>query len=152
MKTIRLSGDGRAGHFNGAGGTPVRNPMVFLVRPTVRVVRASVLLVAVPAGLLVLGAGAGFAQGAESTARAETTATFGLLGPVGLAAVALGIVGMAAGVLRQRRKARTAAFAAEPAVTDVAAMAEAVLVDEPTRMASAPAPRRQSLTGVVDPR
>jgi hypothetical protein len=127
--------------------------MVFLVRPTVRVVRASVLLVAVPTGLLVLGAGAGFAQSAGSTARAETTAvTFGLLGPVGLAAVALGIVGMAAGVLRQRRKARTAAVTAEPVVTDLAVLPEAALVEEPTRAASPPAPRHQSLTGVVDPR
>jgi hypothetical protein len=117
---------------------------VFLVRSAIRVVRASVVLAAVPTGLLGLGTGAAFAQGAGTTARAgATTVTFGLLGPVGLAAVGLGIVGMAVGVLRQRRKARTAAVAAEPAVTDVAAMAEAVLVEGPTHPALSTAPRHR---------
>ena len=75
----------------------MRNPIVFVVRLAMRVVRASVVLVAVPTGLLVLGARAAFAQGAGTTAHAgATTVTFGLLGPVGLAAVGLGIVGMVA--------------------------------------------------------
>jgi hypothetical protein len=122
----------------------VRNPIVFLVRLAMRVVRASVVLVAVPTGLLVLGAGAAFAQGAGTTAHAgATTVTFGLLGPVGLAAVGLGIVGMAVGVLRQRHKARTAAVAAEPADTGVAPMAEAVLVEGPTHPSLTTAPRHQ---------
>ncbi|WP_425548685.1 hypothetical protein [Amycolatopsis ultiminotia] len=48
----------------------------------------------------------------DGVARAETgSAGFGMLGPVGLVAVALGIVGMTLGVLRQRRKARAAALA-----------------------------------------
>ncbi|WP_414937056.1 hypothetical protein [Amycolatopsis sp. cmx-11-51] len=86
-------------------------------------------VVAIPVALLV--AGAGPASAAESTSRSEMA--FGLLGPVGLIAVALGIVGMALGVLRQRRKARVVAGGPavatpiQPAAPDVAAMAEAVL-------------------------
>lgn len=39
-------------------------------------------------------------------AQAEPNAmTFGVLGPVGLVAIALGVVGMTAGVLRQRKRA-----------------------------------------------
>jgi len=65
-----------------------------------------------------------------------------VLGPVGLVAVALGIVGMTLGVLRQRRKARAAEVAAPVAAPEpeapgaVTAMAEAVLADTdntPTR-------------------
>jgi hypothetical protein len=114
--------------YNGAGGTAVHNPVGFLVRSTMRVVRTSVLVV-VPAGLLVLGAGAASAQeAADTTVRAEPSAvTFGLLGPVGLVAVALGIVGMTAGVVRQRRKARAAAIAETP----TAPIVTPALVKEP---------------------
>ncbi|WP_156960680.1 hypothetical protein [Amycolatopsis taiwanensis] len=57
---------------------------------------------------LVAGTGvAGAAQNAPQT-DAEIS-SFGLLGPVGLAAVALGVIGMALGVLRQRRKSQVAA-------------------------------------------
>ncbi|PXY32293.1 hypothetical protein [Prauserella muralis] len=46
-------------------------------------------------------------------AQAEPNAmTFGLLGPVGLIAIVLGVLGMTAGVLRQRRKARAEAVVA----------------------------------------
>ncbi|MFC3450090.1 hypothetical protein [Amycolatopsis speibonae] len=89
-------------------------------------------VIAIPVALLV--AGAVPASAAESTSRSEMA--FGLLGPVGLIAVALGIVGMAFGVFRQRRKARAAAAAhapaapVQPAAPHVAAMAEAVLTDE----------------------
>ncbi|WP_037315723.1 hypothetical protein [Amycolatopsis orientalis] len=93
-------------------------------------------VVAIPVALLI--AGAVPASAAESTSRSEMA--FGLLGPVGLVAVALGIVGMAFGVFRQRRKARAATVgSAAPVVpaaatpvqpaADVAAMAEAVLAD-----------------------
>ncbi|MEU3621562.1 hypothetical protein BS329_22025 [Amycolatopsis coloradensis] len=88
-------------------------------------------VVAIPVALLV--AGAGPASAAESTSRSEMA--FGLLGPVGLIAVALGIVGMAFGVFRQRRKARVATAIPvvvtpmRSATPDVAAMAEAVLAD-----------------------
>ncbi|MEV6908969.1 hypothetical protein [Amycolatopsis sp. NPDC051071] len=104
-------------------------------------------VVAIPVALLI--AGAAPASAAESTSRSEMA--FGLLGPVGLVAVALGIVGMAFGVFRQRRKTRAAtpgsavpAGSAAPAVAtaravaapvrppgpDVAAMAEAVLAKD----------------------
>jgi len=112
----------------------VRNPVSFLVRSTMRVVRTSVLTVAVPAGLLVLGAGVASAQeAAGTTVRAEPSAvTFGLLGPVGLVAVALGIVGMTAGVVRQRRKARAAAIAETP-TAPITTLAETAFASEPAR-------------------
>nr|WP_235999723.1 hypothetical protein [Qaidamihabitans albus] len=79
---------------------------------------------------MLLGAGAAQAAQPGRSVQAEPNAmTFGLLGPVGLAAVVLGVLGMAAGVARQRRRAR----AAEPAGAEMAAMAEAVLAEEPAR-------------------
>ncbi|KFU83168.1 hypothetical protein [Amycolatopsis lurida] len=100
------------------------------MRSAMPAARAAVV-VAIPVALLV--AGAVPASAADTTSRSEMA--FGLLGPVGLIAVALGIVGMAFGVFRQRRKARAAAVApapapAQPAIPHVAAMAEAVLADD----------------------
>ncbi|WP_328606335.1 hypothetical protein OG943_41430 [Amycolatopsis sp. NBC_00345] len=87
------------------------------MRYTLRSARTATL-VAFPAALLLAGSSVAFAD--DGVARAETTsAGFGMLGPVGLVAVALGIVGMMLGVLRQRRKARAAAApapVAEPRV------------------------------------
>ncbi|WP_410656917.1 hypothetical protein [Amycolatopsis sp. lyj-112] len=88
-------------------------------------------VVAIPVALLV--AGAGPASAADTTSRSEMA--FGLLGPVGLIAVALGIVGMAFGVFRQRRKARATAVPTipvpgRPAGQGVTAMAEAVLAED----------------------
>ncbi len=104
----------------------MRNPVHLLMRSALASARVAAVI-AVPAALLV--AGAVPASAAESTSRSEMA--FGLLGPVGLIAVALGIVGMAFGVFRQRRKARAAANAApvpvQPTGPGVAAMAEAVL-------------------------
>ena len=55
----------------------------------------------------------------QGVARAETAAGFGMLGPVGLVAVGFGILGMAFGVVRQRRKARAKEVeAAAPIATD----------------------------------
>lgn len=112
----------------------MRNPGHLLMRSTLRALRVAALA----GGLLVATAGAASAQ----TVQAETgSVSFGVLGPVGLVAVALGIVGMTLGVLRQRRKAR-AAEAEAAAVPErqapgaVTAMAEAVLADTdntPTR-------------------
>jgi len=127
----------------------VRNPGRTLLRSTLRGSRAVAVVALVPAALLLAGAGGAFA--ADTTiAQAGTNAeTFGVLGPVGLVAVALGIVGMTLGVLRQRRKTRAAAALAEaaPVVPDlpgpVTAMAEAVLADPdvtPTRPFLAPRP------------
>lgn len=112
----------------------MRNPVHLLMRSALPAVRA-VAVVAIPVALLV--AGAGPASAAETTPRSEMA--FGMLGPVGLIAVALGIVGMAFGVFRQRRKARatTAASAVptipapvQPVGQDVTAMAEAVLAED----------------------
>ena len=125
----------------------MRNAGHLLMRSTLRAVRALAVVAALPAGLLLAG-GVAFADG--TTVQAETNSdAFGVLGPVGLAAVALGIVGMTLGVLRQRRKARAAEAATPaPAVPDapgaVTAMAEAVLADAdqtPTRPILTPRPR-----------
>lgn len=109
----------------------MRNPVHLLMRSALPAARAAAV-VAIPVALLV--AGAGPASAADMTSRSEMA--FGLLGPVGLIAVALGVVGMAFGVFRQRRKARAAAVAPvvttppQPAAPHVAAMAEAVLADD----------------------
>ncbi|WP_208608411.1 hypothetical protein [Amycolatopsis pretoriensis] len=98
------------------------------MRSTLRGFRAAAVVALVPAALVLAGGGSAVAD--VTTAQADTNAeSFGVLGPVGLVAVALGIVGMTLGVLRQRRKARVAEAA--PAVPEtpgpVTAMAEAVL-------------------------
>ncbi|MEU6646244.1 hypothetical protein ABZ863_27375 [Saccharomonospora sp. NPDC046836] len=82
----------------------MRNPVSEPARPVTRVLRGAAVLLGVPAALLVAGAGSAFAAQAEPNAM-----TFGLLGPVGLIAVVLGVLGMTAGVVRQRRKARAKA-------------------------------------------
>ncbi len=105
------------------------NPGQPLMRSTLRGFRAAAVVALVPAGLLLAGSGSAFAD-VTTTAQAETNAeSFGVLGPVGLVAVALGIIGMTLGVLRQRRKTRIAEAApALPEPPDpVTAMAEAVL-------------------------
>nr|WP_246076716.1 hypothetical protein [Amycolatopsis cihanbeyliensis] len=105
--------------------------------------RAGAIVTAVPAAVLLAGPGSAVAQGGEPADVAPNEVAFGLLGPVGLVAVALGVVGMALGVLRQRRKARehaaavveagAAAEAAEPTAAEPAA--------EATRPVLTPAPR-----------
>jgi hypothetical protein len=126
----------------------VRNPGHLLLRSTLRGFRAVAVLALVPAGLLAAGAATALAD--VTTAQADTnTDSFGVLGPVGLVAVALGIVGMTLGVLRQRRKTRSTAEIVEavpvvPEVTGpVTALAEAVLAEPdtaPTRPFLAPHP------------
>ncbi|MBE8521640.1 hypothetical protein ILP97_29825 [Amycolatopsis sp. H6(2020)] len=119
------------------------------MRSTLRGSRAAVVVALVPAGLLLAG-GSAFAA-VTTTAQADSNVeAFGVLGPVGLVAVALGIVGMTLGVLRQRRKARAATAALADATTvvvelpgPVTAMAEAVLADPdvtPTRPFLTPRP------------
>jgi hypothetical protein len=123
----------------------VRNPGRTLLRSTLRGFRAAVVVALVPAGLLLAGGGSAFAD-VTTTAQADTNAaSFGVLGPVGVVAVALGIIGMTLGVLRQRRKTRLAEAApAVPEVPDpVTAMAEAVLGEPdmtPTRPFLTPRP------------
>lgn len=92
----------------------MRNPVGERARPLARVLRGGAVLVAtqaLTAFLLVVGSGTASAAQAEPNAM-----TFGLLGPVGLVAVAIGVLGMAAGIVRQRRRMRAEAVAAvEPA-------------------------------------
>ena len=107
--------------------------------------RAAVLALA-PLGLLALGAGVASAQtnGAVVPATESDSVTFGLWGPVGLAAVVLGIVGMAAGIVRQRRNARAAAVDtadAERPAGGGAELTETVRSDPPTRPQLSPVRR-----------
>lgn len=117
-----------------AGGGAVPDPKRLLMRSVLRVVCVSMVLVAVPAALLTIGAHAALASGPARAVHADSaTIAFGLLGPVGFGAVALGIVGMTAGVVRQRRKARTTTVPPESRVPDLTAMVDPVLSEEPTR-------------------
>jgi hypothetical protein len=97
--------------------------------------RSSARVVAIVAVLLITTAAP---AAAARTADVDPGAvTFGLLGPVGLVAVALGVLGMVAGVLRQRRKAR-----AENLAVTVAEQADGgLLVEDPTKPVLAPAER-----------
>ncbi|MFD2421547.1 hypothetical protein [Amycolatopsis pigmentata] len=90
--------------------------------------RAAVIAPAVIAVVLASGATAGAADSGSVPVEADLTA-FGLLGPVGLAAVALGLIGMALGVVRQRRKSQAAAAEANRPVEPPAVVADS---DEPT--------------------
>jgi hypothetical protein len=126
-----------------AGDTPVRNALPLLVRSAVRSARASTVLTVVPAGLLLLGAGEASAADTDTIVQAEsTTITFGLLGPVGVVAIALGIVGMTAGVVRQHRRAKAVVVETTTATdSGVIGMAGAVLAEDPTNPAMSPTPR-----------
>ncbi|MEU4249515.1 hypothetical protein AB0F15_19095 [Amycolatopsis sp. NPDC026612] len=133
----------------------MRNPGQTLLGFTLRGFRTAAVVAFVPAALLLAGGGSAFAD-VMTVAQADANAdSFGVLGPVGLVAVALGIVGMTLGVLRQRRKTRADAALAQavPVVPDLAglpglpgpvtAMAEAVLADPdvtPTRPFLTPRP------------
>nr|WP_091505191.1 hypothetical protein [Amycolatopsis sacchari] len=65
-----------------------------------------------------LFAAPGVANAAEAQLNPTNEMSFGLLGPVGLAAVVLGVVGMALGVVRQRRKAAQPPAEPTPAEPD----------------------------------
>ncbi|WP_216210290.1 hypothetical protein [Amycolatopsis aidingensis] len=116
----------------------MRNP----ARQPVRILRAGAIVTAVPVAVLLAGPGSAMAQGeAEPADVAPNEVAFGLLGPVGLIAVALGIVGMALGVLRQRRKAREHAAAVVQAGAETPEPTAADLTEEATRPMLTPAPR-----------
>lgn len=70
--------------------------------------------------LAFVATGTGVANAAETQLSSTDGTSFGLLGPVGLAAVVLGIVGMALGVVRQRRKAAEVPAEPAPQVAEVA--------------------------------
>ncbi|MFI6027913.1 hypothetical protein [Amycolatopsis magusensis] len=94
----------------------MRNSLPGLMRSVTRLAAVTVTLVA---GLL-FGA-LGMANAAAARPEPEAM-TFGVLGPVGLVAVVFGVLGMAAGVLRQRKKARAAAEQAEAAPAEPPAL------------------------------
>lgn len=81
----------------------MRNRTTQVTRFSVPALRGGAVLLAF------LATGTGVANAAEAQVTPATDAmSFGLLGPVGLAAVILGIVGMTFGVVRQRRKSAQA--------------------------------------------
>ncbi|MEY7971274.1 hypothetical protein AB8O38_04655 [Saccharomonospora xinjiangensis] len=108
------------------GDIPVRNPDSTSSRSSVRALRGSAFVAVLAATVLLAG------QGTAAAVQAEPNAmTFGLLGPVGLVAVALGVVGMAAGALRQRRKNRLAAAEEAASATPVDASQDVTPVPAP---------------------
>lgn len=103
------------------------------VRDTRSLAIAGGRVLAVLATILVAAVGTGATALADNgVVRAETTSTgFGMLGPVGLVAVGFGVLGMALGVVRQRRKARAKA---------IEAVAAAGALDEEPNRPLEPAP------------
>lgn len=95
---------------------------------TVHVLRAGLVL-----AVFATATTTGVAAASPATQAEPTGVSFGLLGPVGLAAVLLGIIGMALGIVRQRRKAQ--AEAVVPVVVETS--------EEPTRPALTPYRRPQ---------
>ncbi len=102
----------------------MRNPDRTSFRSSVRALRGSAVVTGLAVATLLAG------QGTAAAVQAEPNAmTFGLLGPVGLVAVIVGVLGMAAGVVRQRRKNRLAAVAEpEPTAVPVEAGREAAVL------------------------
>lgn len=72
---------------------------------------------------------------------APSASTFGLLGPVGIVAVGLGVVGMIAGVARRRRDALARSVAARSAAAEQTTAQRAARVAE-SREQPIPAPSR----------
>ncbi len=107
---------------------------------TTVVTRVATAAFAVAAGLVSMS-GAAFA-GTGQVIAAPSATSFGLLGPVGVVAVGIGVVGMIAGVARRRRQALAHAVVARKDVADSAAAARAERVAESRGSASVPTPSR----------
>jgi len=73
------------------------------------------VMVLVPVALAVTAQGASATTALADDDVAVRTVSFGFLGPVGIAAVALGAVGLVAGLLRHHRRREPAAVAAPAA-------------------------------------
>lgn len=91
----------------------MRNRMREQVTRTV--LRVGTTAVAVVAGIAALTA---TASAATSQLAAPSTTPFGMLGPVGIVAVAVGGVGMIAGLARRRREALARAVASRSVAAD----------------------------------
>jgi hypothetical protein len=92
-----------------AGGAPVRNRVVLAVA---KLVRVSVVLALVPVAL-VTGAVTASASTADGVAASNMQFP---IGPVGIAAVVVGLGGLVTGLVRHHR--RVAAAASQPAVVE----------------------------------
>lgn len=131
----------------------MRDAVHVLTRGVIRVLRPLALVTA-SVGLLVSAAGTAVGDERIESARGQgNTVSLDVLGPVGLAAVVVGVVGMAAGVLRSRKRARQRMVSEAPRApeTDVTsgsgvpAVADAVLAEQSTEPMLAPVrPGRQS--------
>ncbi|MPY97371.1 MAG: hypothetical protein GEU97_05130 [Actinophytocola sp.] len=107
---------------------------------TTVVTRVATAAFAIAAGLVSMS-GAAFA-GTGQLIAAPSATSFGLLGPVGVGAVGIGVVGMIAGAARRRRQALAHAVVARRDVAEGAAAARAERVAESRGSASVPAPSR----------
>lgn len=94
-----------------AGGAPVRNRVVLAVAKLVRV-SVALALVAVA---LVTAATAASASTAEGVAASNMQFP---IGPVGIAAVVVGLGGLVTGLVRHHRRVAAAAATPQPAVVD----------------------------------
>lgn len=87
-----------------------------LIKSVASGVLATAMVVTGVFGALLAGAGSASAAPSDALAQPQTgVAPFGLLGPVGLGAVVLGVLGMAAGLARRRREVAARAAAARRA-------------------------------------
>lgn len=106
----------------------MRNRVRPLSRSSARAKRGAVVVLMTVAAVV---AGAGAAS-ADTLAQGEPDVlTFGILGPVGLVAVVIGVLGMTAGVIRQRKK--VAAEAAKAAEVVAESEKEPVLLEAKTK-------------------
>ncbi|WP_020662657.1 hypothetical protein [Amycolatopsis benzoatilytica] len=125
LAPVRHPVDGPVSHSSVRGSlrSRVSAPGVRRAAGSLLAVASARVLTVLATVLAVLAGTTATAFADQGVARAETAAGFGMLGPVGLVAVGFGIVGMALGVVRQRRKARA----------KVAEAAAGISADEATR-------------------
>lgn len=87
---------------------------------------------------------------ASTELAAPSPTSFGMLGPVGLIAVGIGVVGMLAGLARRRRQALARSVAARGKVADRATAERAARVAD-TRETHVPGPSRPPLVERTGP-
>lgn len=110
----------------------MRNRVRPLSRSSARAKRGAVVVLMT---VIAVATGAGAATASTLAQGEPDVMTFGILGPVGLVAVVIGVLGMTAGVIRQRKKAAAeAAKAAE--VPEPVTEGEPVLLEATTAKAA----------------